>query len=78
VRPEEKVIPLPYICGECHKSGGGRSRRSHGGGKKAGKRRSKYAACLSREMKRTKAPDQATKMHLVQNACGRYRKKGKK
>jgi hypothetical protein len=72
---------MAWSCGECHKVSGARKHRGHGGGgstKKTGKRRSAYAACLSREMKRTRASDPSTKMHLVQNACGRLRKKGKK
>lgn len=29
-------------------------------------------------MKKIKATNPSMKMHMVQNACGRYRKKGKK
>lgn len=71
---------MPYVCGKCYKTKSGAGGRKHRGRAPAAgkKRRSAYQACLSREMKRVKAPDQSTKMHLVQNACGRLRKKSKK
>lgn len=69
---------MPYVCGKCYKTksgAGGRKHRSHGPAKK---RRSAYQACLSREMKKIKTKDPSMKMRMVQNACGRLRKKGKK
>ena len=72
-----------YCPCTCRKVHAGRKTRSHGHSHKHAaapkkRRRTKYEACMSHEMKHTIASDQASKMHLVMNACGRYRKKGKK
>jgi hypothetical protein len=71
---------MPYICGECHKSGGSRSRRSHGHGghKKSGKRKSSYQACMARELHKTKTADPQMRMKLAVNACARLGKKNRK